>query len=374
MKARDDVNPGSVRLRVERRNRLLGAMADHELDALVLSRPENVRYATGARQLWMSGTRPVGPACIMVRATGQVHLIDVSDEGLPPELGHDTILGRPWDPGLLLAALRSVPGFTDATTIGTDTSSPGLAKRLRAVAPDANVLDGGPAIWAARTTKTADEIALITAAVTIAASSLEAMTDALAPGVTERELLGVHLEHIASLGAPIAPTEGVVCVTPHSGPVALRRVASDRQARDGELAVLDPGAMVAGYEGGLGRTRSVSRMTTDAQRDLATRGRTALDALLAACRAGATGADITHAWRSTSEPLPSVPLVHGVGLGVEPPVIGPGIGDEAVLTEGSVLSVTSWVAEPGVGGHLERDFVVVGAQGPTVLSPGNTDA
>lgn len=219
-----------------------------------------------------------------------MHLLDITDDGLPPELGHGAVLGRPWDPGALLAALRSIPGLTGATAVGTDTMSPGLGKRLRDVAPDASLCDGGPAIWAARATKTEDELALITAAIAVADSSLEAMTATLAPGVTERELLGVHLERIATLGSLIPPTEGVVCVTPRSGPVALRRVATDRRAVDGELAVLDPSAMVAGYEGGLGRTRPVSGTWTGTQRDLAARARAALDALLAACRAGSTGA------------------------------------------------------------------------------------
>lgn len=65
-----------------------------------------------------------------------------------------------------------------------------------------------------------------------------------------------------------------------------------------------------------------------------------------------------------------MPLAHGVGLGVEPPVIGPGLGEDAVIPAGSVLSITAWVAEPGVGGHLERDVAVVGADGPRVLTSG----
>jgi len=49
----------------------------------------------------------------------------------------------------------------------------------------------------------------------------------------------------------------------------------------------------------------------------------------------------------------------GVGMGVEPPVIAPGIGDTSVLARSMVLAVSSWLAEPGVGGWYERRLVVV---------------
>ena len=93
-----------------------------------------------------------------------------------------------------------------------------------------------------------------------------------------------------------------------------------------------------------------------------------MDALRAACRPGATGAGIVNAWRGTGEPVPAAPLVHGVGIGVEPPVIGDGVGGDEVLAEGMVLALCSWVAEDGVGGWFERDLVLVGVDGPQPIS------
>jgi hypothetical protein len=63
-----------------------------------------------------------------------------------------------------------------------------------------------------------------------------------------------------------------------------------------------------------------------------------------------------------------VPLAHGVGLGVEPPVIGAGIGRASVLSAGTVLAVTGWVAHAGAGGVLERELVLVRDGAPEVLS------
>ena len=48
------------RMRAERHARLLQAVRAAELDALVLGREANARYAAGARRLWTAGGRPFG--------------------------------------------------------------------------------------------------------------------------------------------------------------------------------------------------------------------------------------------------------------------------------------------------------------------------
>ena len=53
-------------LRADRRRRLFAAMDDHDLDVLVLGRPAEIAFATGARQLWTAGSRPFGPGCVAV--------------------------------------------------------------------------------------------------------------------------------------------------------------------------------------------------------------------------------------------------------------------------------------------------------------------
>ncbi|WP_331457925.1 M24 family metallopeptidase, partial [Mycobacterium gordonae] len=93
-----------------------------------------------------------------------------------------------------------------------------------------------------------------------------------------------------------------------------------------------------------------------------------IDALVGACRAGAVGADLYQAWEGVGLGPASVVLAHGLGLGAEPPVIGLGRGRDAVLEEGMVLSVQSWVVEEGVSGCLQRETVVIGASGPVVLT------
>jgi Xaa-Pro aminopeptidase len=220
---------------------------------------------------------------------------------------------------------------------------------------------------AARRTKTPDEITCLEVASAISEAALGAMEDALAPGITERELLGIYDEKIASLGAPMPPSEGVCFATPADAPVRFRHLASDRPVGDGELVVLAPGALYAGYESGLARTRLVGSRGRGVA-GLASRCARGMDALLTACRPGNTGADLYGAWEAAGHPDPAVPLAHGLGLGAEPPLIGYGRGAGAVIDEGMVLSVQSWVTEEGVGGCLERGTVLVESSGPTVLT------
>jgi Xaa-Pro dipeptidase len=353
-----------ARLRADRRRRLLEAMSRHGLDGLILGRAADVAFASGARQLWTAGARPFGPGCVVVGSTGHVHLLSTWDEGVPPEIGHDDLFGLKWNPANLVTSLAAIPGIEGLRRVGTDSYSPGFDLFLAAVAPEAEIVDAGPALAEARAAKSEDEVALIERAVAVAEAALTAMDNAVEPGATERDLMRAYLAAISRLGCMQPPSEGVACATPRSGPVTLRRLASNRQLGPGQLVVLNPNALYAGYEGGLGRTVAVGDVPPAADR-LVARAREVLDAIVDRCRAGARGADL----RSEDAAV----IVHGLGLGVEAPVISADAGTDAVLRSGMVLSVQAWVAEEGVGGALQRDTVHVVDGTPRVLSRYRSD-
>jgi len=346
-------------LRADRRGRLFAQMAAHGFDALILGRPADITFASGARQLWTSGARPFGPGCIVVAETGQVHLLSVWDEGIPPEIGHDSLFGLKWNPANLLGEIGAIPGLKAVKRVGTDSYGPGFEQFLAAVAPDAELFDAVPALTAARQSKSAAEIALIERAVAVAEASLTAMEDVAEPGATERDLLRAYLAASSRLGCTTPPTEGVVCATPRSGPVTLRRLPSDRLLGPGQLVALSPSALYAGYEGGVGRTIAIEGASSRAER-LAARCRDALDAVIDRCRVGGRGADLRVDGADV--------LVHGLGLGAEPPVIGGHAGADAVLVGDMVLAVQAWVTEEGTGGVLLRDVVHLVDGTPRVLS------
>jgi Xaa-Pro aminopeptidase len=350
----DDARVDFTRLRAQRRAKVFSGMERHDLDALVLGGVGDVHYVSGARLLARAGVLPFAPAAVVVRETGRVHLLSTWDEGVPPEIGRDDLYGLSWNPANLAKSLAEIPGLPESRRIGTDGLTPLFADLLSQLSDSAELLDAAPVMATARRIKTPDEITCLEVASAIAEAALGALEDALQPGITERELLGIYCERIASLGAPIAPSESVCFATPTRGPVRFRHLCSDRPIGDGELVVLAPGALYAGYEAALARTRTAGRSAPPAAADLSSRCTRSMDALLAACRAGNTGADLYRAWESAGNSESPVPLAHGLGLGAEPPLIGLGRGSEAILEEGMVLCIQSWVAEAGVGGCLER--------------------
>jgi Xaa-Pro aminopeptidase len=364
----DDARVDFARLRADRREKVLSGMESHDLDALMLGGVGNVRYVSGARQLGRAGVLPFAPVAVVVRETGRVHLLSTWDEGVPPEIGYEDLYRMSWNPANLAADLAKIPGVREARRVGTDGLTPRFAGLIGQLVTTAELVDAAPVMASARRIKTPDEITCLDVSSAIAEAALTALEDALAPGITERELLGIYNEKVAGLGAPNPPSESVCFATPSRGPVRFRHLASDRPVGEGELVVLAPGALYAGYEAGLARTRVAGNAAPAGTTDLAARCARSMDALIAACRPGNTGADLYRAWENAANPDPGVLLAHGMGLGAEPPVIGLGRGRNATIDEGMVLSVQSWVTEEGVGGCLERGTVRIESSGPSLLT------
>jgi len=368
MALEDTDRVGFTRLRLERRHRLLAAMSGADLDLLVLGRPADVRYAAGARTLWRTGANPFAPMCVVVAQTGRVHLLSTWDDGIPPEIGHDDLYGLFWNPEHLIAALAGIPGLTGARRVGTDSLTPFFGQVLGGLIPALELVDASGILADVRVDKTADELACIETALTLAEAGLAALDASLEPGITERALLGAYVEAVARLGAPTPPSESVVFATPRQGPVRYRYLATDRVINKGELVVLSPGALYAGYEAGVGRTRTAGAAPSLSAVALRDRCRGAVDALVTACRPGLTGADLYGAWESTGEPPAAIALAYGVGLGAEAPMVGFGRGADAPMREGAVLNVQAFVSQDGTGGFFERELVRIGDSGPEVLS------
>src|SRR5919205_254108 len=137
-----EILPDTAALRTGRRERALAQMEAHDLDVLVLGRQSNVRYVTGAPQLWIAGTRPFGPVCVVVRATGEIYLNSTDDEGVPEEIGHDHLYGLAWNPLTLIDVLTKIDGAETARRVGTDAITPTFAVLLPDAFPNAELVDG----------------------------------------------------------------------------------------------------------------------------------------------------------------------------------------------------------------------------------------
>ena len=263
-------------------------MAANDIDILVLGRQANVRYVTGAPQLWVAGTRPFGPICEVIRATGEIHLNSTWDEGIPDEIGHDHLYGLAWNPMTLIDVLKQLPGAATVRRVGTDSLTPTFAQLLPMAFPNAELVDAEPALRAARRIKTADEVAVLRGALGVAEHALEAARAELAPGVSEQSLTGAMMEAMAAGGVTTPATQDGAWITPKDH--SWRRDSTDGRVADGDLVALSAGALADGYVGEVGRTWPVGDVPgADA---LFRRSNELWERLIAACRPGGSAADL----------------------------------------------------------------------------------
>src|SRR5947209_606524 len=165
-------------------------MEAHDLDILVLGRQANARYVTGAPQLWIAGTRPFGPVCVVVRAARDIYLNSTDDEGVPEEIGRDHLYGLAWNPMTLIGVLKNIDGAATARRVGTDALTPTFAALLPEAFPNAELVDGEPAMRAARRIKTPEEISAMGPALRVAESGIAAGLAQLRPGLSGPTVTG----------------------------------------------------------------------------------------------------------------------------------------------------------------------------------------
>lgn len=365
-----EVLPDGRTLRSGRRQRALEQMAAHDLDVLVLGRQANVRYVTGAQQLWVAGTRPFGPTCVLIRETGAIHLLSTWDEGVPEDIPHENLYGISWNPMNTMAALRRIDGTATARRVGTDALSPVFAQLLPTVFPNAELVDGELAMRAARRIKTAEEVAALRESVAVAESALAAAVSELRPGVTEQALAGALLEAAAAGGVSTPSNQDVAWVSSREHP--WRRANGDGRIQDGDLVAFSAGVLAGGYVGEVGRTWPAGKKHggTGAAA-LYQRWESLWAKLIAACRPGAGAGELIAAYQEAGEPAPPMPVARGLGMGFDPPVVSkhlPATAAEERLESGMVLAVTGYVWEQGVGAVFGREAVLITEDGPEVLT------
>jgi Xaa-Pro dipeptidase len=365
-----EVLPDERTLRSGRRQRALDQMAAHDLDVLVLGRQANVRYVTGAPQLWVAGTRPFGPTCVLVRQTGAVHLLSTWDEGVPDDIPHENLYGISWNPMNTMSALRRIDGAATALRVGTDALSPVFAKLLPTAFPNAQLVDGELAMRAARRIKTAEEIAALRESVAVVESALAAAVSELRPGVSEQALAGVLLEASAAGGVSTPANQDVAWVTSREHP--WRRANGDGRIQDGDLVAFSAGVLAGGYVGEVGRTWPADkRHAPNGAAALYVRWESLWGKLIAACRPGAGAGELLAAYHAAGEAEPPMPVARGLGMGFDPPVVSkhlPATAADERLEPGMVLAVTGYVWEEGLGAVFGREAVLITADGSEVLT------
>jgi Xaa-Pro aminopeptidase len=221
-------------------------------------------------------------------------------------------------------------------------------------------------VEALRIVKDDGEVARIEAAATIATAALVNVRDLLTEHPTEHEF-GLALDtEIRRLGAEGNSFETIVGSGPNGAKPHHRAASSPRRIGDGELVVLDYGAIVDGYCSDMTRTICTGTPSAAQQRmlDVVT---AAQHAGVQRVRAGATGVEVDKACRDVIGDAGwadafSHGTGHGVGLEIhEDPRVT--FSSTATLDTGHVVTVEPGVYLPEHGGVRIEDTLVVTVDG-----------
>ena len=224
-----------------------------------------------------------------------------------------------------------------------------------------------------RTVKDDGEVARMAAAAGIADAALASVRPMLVDGVTEEELaLALDVE-MRRGGASASSFDTIVASGPNGAKPHAR--PSSRRIEEGELVVVDFGAVVDGYCSDMTRTLCVGPPRSPTLARMVEVVAESQRAGVAAVRAGAEASDVDRTCRDVIVAagwgdafLHSTG--HGVGLDIhEAPTVSATSSD--TLADGYVVTVEPGVYLPGHGGVRIEDTVVVTASGcrPLTLAP-----
>ena len=344
---------------MSRADRVAARLAGQGIDLLLVTGLVNVRYLTGytgsnGLAIVGSGTRRfLTDFRYVEQAKAQVREFD--RETVPRDLRLGLDEGWPEGPVRL--------GFEDQHV------SVRAARLLRETLPDrVELVPAGGLVEAERAIKEPRELAAIRAAAALTDEVYEWVAEQGVVGRTEREI-AIALEHRMRVrGAEPAFASIVAAAENGALPHAVPR---DVPVPAGVLITLDIGARVDGYCADCTRTWATGELPDDLAEIHATVF-AAQEAGVAAVAAGRTGDEVDAVARDIIAAAGHGEhfghgLGHGVGLEIhEDPRLAQTV--EARLAPGQVVTVEPGIYVPGRGGARIEDLVVVGEDGPEVLT------
>ena len=356
------------------------------VDCVALMPGANLRYFTGLdMHLSERPTLALIPAGLTPQATGEPEagagpgiglVIPVLEAGAAREKvpGEVTLFPYSDEEGHEHAFFRAAEALRlENCSIGVEYLAMRLleARRLEQAAPGARLLAIEPWLPKLRQIKDESEIGYMRRAVEMAQNALQRLLDenAIRPGRTEREVaadLKIALLREGSQGDAFAPlvVAGPHSALPHAGP-------SGRPLAEGDLLIVDWGAVYEGYRSDITRTFVLGEPTAEMLR--------IHDAVLAAnqsarlgVRPGLPGQEIDRlARRAISLAGYGEFFIHrtGHGLGLEthePPYMVE--GNLKLLEAGMTFTVEPGIYVPDLGGLRIEDDVLVTAAGSETLT------
>jgi Xaa-Pro dipeptidase len=336
------------------------AAAEAGLDAYLVTSDESIAYLTGFRPLQLE--RFFG---VVVTESGGAVVVPKLDEG--------QITGAPAALERISyeAASDGIPELAaalgGARSVGVEEDHIVLARTRaleeRAIAP----VPAGSILASLRARKDAAEIEKIRRACQLVEVGLEEMFAELRLGDEERAVNARVESRLREQGATDSHPLilfGENAANPHAQP-------GIRKLRAGDVVCADLSACLDGYWGDLTRCATVGPAGDWARAAWAV-VRDAQAAAIEACRAGVPARDVDAAQRRIVEAAPELgQCIHGAGHAIglalhEPPFLVP--RTETPLEVGMVFTIEPGLYQHGTGGIRLEDDVLVGPDGPQILS------
>ena len=353
--------------------RLVRAMREAALDALIAISPENFAYVTG----FLSPTQPLmrwRHAMALVTADGQTALVSVDMEQstirakAPP--GTEIAVWREFQfdaMHVLADLLRKHKLGAARIGIEMDYLPAGDFTALVELLPQAGLVPAQRLLSRLREIKTPAEVEILRRLSRIADQSITRAYHAVGAGSTEMDIAAALTRGVYEQGAEyfklMIVATGKRSVFPNVGP-------TERVLAKGDVCRVEIFPMIAGYHAGVCRTAAIGAAPPQADRIWA--NLTACKHLLLdAIKPGASTKMIYELYRKklAALDLPAISFVgHGIGLHLhEDPYLGP--TEDQPLEAGMVLGIEPLVYETGFGfGMQNKDMLLVTPGGCEILS------
>ena len=377
------------RLRKERLQKTREQMELHDLGALVLFAGANIRYVTGSYQgNWKYNINiryvvlPRGGEPVFFETAGSDLHCAIIDLPWIPEQNIRPAITWQWAEGAVPhMAKRMVEGVVavlkknkvDKEKIGIDNLDMPSLKALQ----DAklNIVNGWPAMSAARVVKTRDEIELLKQSASIGDAAMwHIKYEWLKPGVTEREIEGKVHEFMLDRGCEII-YDIIVASGGNTSP--YRRWATNKMIRQGDLVIVDINAVgPSGYYIDFVRLFKCAQKMNQQEIDLYREVYDSMYAGIEKLRPGNTTADVANCFPCYDDDKFGTctlqQFAHSIGITLyEGMWISRGYSLEypAEIKENMYFAVETFAGHPGLRQtcRLEENVLVSG-DGPVVFT------
>ena len=377
------------RLRQERLQKTREQMEIHDLGALVLFAGANIRYVTGSYQgNWKYNINiryavlPRGGEPVFFETAGSDLHCAIIDLPWIPEQNIRPAITWQWAEGAVPhMAKRMVEGVVgvlkenkvDKEKIGIDNLDMPSLKALQ----DAglNIVNGWPAMSAARVVKTRDEIELLKQSASIGDAAMwHIKYEWLKPGVTEREIEGKVHEFMLERGCEII-YDIIVASGGNTSP--YRRWATNKMVRQGDLVIVDINAVgPSGYYIDFVRLFKCAAKMNQQEIDLYREVYDSMYAGIEKLRPGNTTADVANCFPCYDDDKFGTctlqQFAHSIGITLyEGMWISRGYSLEypAEIKENMYFAVETFAGHPGLRQtcRLEENVLVSG-EGPVVFT------